>query len=1588
MLLTVAQIFKPGGFVDSPGTPNFLLDVGQWFKQIQWRDAQVGGILDATFTLRKQYEDDADTVAGDWMVFGCRGGLLAADTAAGASQISVSDALRPLWTSDVAVGKNLAPSSDFDPAFVDASWTDGASGKMPVTIGVGPKGSGEANGANALVYTGTGAASGTLQRYALVNVTPGQTLILSVYVDPSHITAGSAIIGILSADLSTQLETLEIPVGAAQRYGTAAWTVPSGTTQIAIVLGTNDCTVANGEPLIFAQPQLEVGSAASSYETSALDLCEFRVGDSLIITDGANSEIFKVASVGGFPGTTATIGLSAAQSQNASTLLNSYAAGALTSQGFSGTKVARLIFQSLVTGRQRTTEWSNAFALKTNGMSWRYQKVLTGYDLQAVDCAKWIYDFCYGFAPYIPEIVVSEDNFADKNGILYTGTGTKQAVWTLLQNMLQVEAGGGVPSGSSEASVWSIWVDELRQVHHAELPTPSWSGPTFTIDLLNGSIFGDVAGPLQPTDMDMSRLLNCLVVDGGLDSNGNQVTIIVTHKPSYTQWGYYEGYLSNTNIGGAGTTIVEQALALWAAGQLGVLAWPQQTGRLTLNDCSLRLSSRDLLEITGFSDGSTLVTNPTEIQYTVDLEKQSITATVSLTQQQPNFASIMAEIANQKSIRAATAASPATQVVGSYVVSGFDVATDGLNYSIGPGVVCVDGQTYNVPGTSGTMTAPEAIHFGVQVAGTAPDGVSLPAIVPLPKFQAVSSLQGNNWYELQDDGGGSLSLSQQTDFVGVRLVKLTATTAGAIATIALAQAEVAAFASSASPAFTLGSAPTVGNVIVARVFWSGGATFSVPAGWTSIDDATESTLGVATLYRVVQTGDTAAFSFASALSASSPWEICAGEFSGVDTTSPIDAHAVAGAAGVGVTLPAVTPGGTGRFALCDAVGWNGSGTIALSTGPDGFTLDQEVQQTGVAAVFAYYAGLPTGSLAASWSFTGTPTDCAASIILLAPGVAPQITATVLGQPQGGIGTQNLKPPSGGAFTASLIGLTVIPEGAASACAQLAFSLTGVVFDDSISEIDVSWSIAGQNQWHPSQAILFTLPGAAQPTSDVQPPPPGVFDVGAFDISATDIPGTFVAYVHGLAAGQAYDIGVTVRGTNGQPLNAAPIVLGTSPTISAAAITAAIATWNPFGGTLNTDGSWSKVDGATSAQTWPLPAGSMVRVSGEFAKGATSSPSAVIVGNTTNGYGLEYDGSGNVRIVKYVAGVKTVVGSSVAETNDTKYHTLTLTIGVQGASNNRLWATWDAVDPNTGLTVVDTALDLTAASMPVTVYTGGAAGKLLAYGVSTQLQLGPTSSALNPQASLLNWGNTPTLSYSTTTTSITLTIPSTTFTRTDKSTGTVPAFSQTWSSLTPGATYYFDVYYDAINNVFVAVAYGTTAPTNLQIMADNYTDGRVPISSSYSVTTPTSGTGGGSSPPVRPPIQACPADYQLVRSREREYVRADELEVGMHVPSPAGGWTRITALRVLPCEVYELTLESQGRRETLAVNDGHMVMAERGGWIVACEADAGMRVRTIDGDGATIAAVRSCGRGRYVALTVEEPHTFVLGRTIAHNVQTL
>jgi hypothetical protein len=121
-------------------------------------------------------------------------------------------------------------------------------------------------------YTGTGSASTFRFKKSLTaNVIPGQQYTLSGYIDATHVTSITG--GAPPVWEVTDLAVANVYAAASLTIGTsgrasATFTVPEGVNQVVVILDTDNCTVASGTSLVFSNPQLEIASTASTYQSS------------------------------------------------------------------------------------------------------------------------------------------------------------------------------------------------------------------------------------------------------------------------------------------------------------------------------------------------------------------------------------------------------------------------------------------------------------------------------------------------------------------------------------------------------------------------------------------------------------------------------------------------------------------------------------------------------------------------------------------------------------------------------------------------------------------------------------------------------------------------------------------------------------------------------------------------------------------------------------------------------------------------------------------------------------------------------------------------------------------------------------------------------------------------------------------------------------------------------------------------------------------------------------------------------------------------------------------------------------------------
>src|SRR5579862_842439 len=195
------------------------------------------------------------------------------------------------------------------------------------------------------------------------------------------------------------------------------------------------------------------------------------------------------------------------------------------------------------------------------------------------------------------------------------------------------------------------------------------------------------------------------------------------------------------------------------------------------------------------------------------------------------------------------------------------------------------------------------------------------------------------------------------------------------------------------------------------------------------------------------------------------------------------------------------------------------------------------------------------------------------------------------------------------------------------------------------------------------------------------------------------------------------------------------------------------------------------------------------------------------------------------------------------------------------------------------------------------------------GALTSGKIDPTKSGLLMKGSLPpTWSGS--LTYASTTSSLTWSWTGLTMYRADGTTTAIPDGSSAVTGLAAGTTYYFYPYWDEIASALGWVAGGAgssgfaqPAKTNSAAQQQSL-QGRVPLSQGAIVAaTTTSGTGGGSGGGSG----SCLRAGSMVLTQERGTVPIESCKVGEHLrcPSPSGGesWTRIIRLEVRDAETF-------------------------------------------------------------------------------------
>ncbi len=458
-----------------------------------------------------------------------------------------------------------------------------------------------------------------------------------------------------------------------------------------------------------------------------------------------------------------------------------------------------------------------------------------------------------------------------------------------------------------------------------------------------------------------------------------------------------------------------------------------------------------------------------------------------------------------------------------------------------------------------------------------------------------------------------------------------------------------------------------------------------------------------------------------------------------------------------------------------------------------------------------------------------------------------------------------------------------------------------------------------------------------------------------------------------------------------------------------------------GGVQNGDGSLSFSTGVgTSVQTFALATGTLVAIKGVMAGGSAGGAASILIGNTTNGYGIAFNagGSGSAYTFKYASGVGTVF-TTVAKTYDTNYHSYQLSVLFQGTQVS----IEGMIDGTLIAQYVDTSPAAVANPSAVQINTNGTTGKLngitIYLGQSTYLTLpNQITSVIDPN------GNVPSSAPFKVNGTFMPVVASGSLTYTASSGSTsgtsqiiiywdgthasvVPALhfpSQaigvntpvtagnypTVSTLLPSTSYYFAARVDtAAYGLHIQSVAGGATPTAADHQWLN-SDGYVAFAPDLQCSTPaaSTGSGSGSSPGGGGGGPQCPASHQLMPTT-RGLIRADKIVPGDFALWPDGKTREFVGSEKLEGYLMRVRVAYNADCtifEDFDVEETHQWQAADGSWIRTNKMACKQLLLGTDGEYYPVVGVCWLGDGFYQKLRVvgqEMP----MGRVVGHNIIT-
>jgi hypothetical protein len=118
------------------------------------------------------------------------------------------------------------------------------------------------------------------------------------------------------------------------------------------------------------------------------------------------------------------------------------------------------------------------------------------------------------------------------------------------------------------------------------------------------------------------------------------------------------------------------------------------------------------------------------------------------------------------------------------------------------------------------------------------------------------------------------------------------------------------------------------------------------------------------------------------------------------------------------------------------------------------------------------------------------------------------------------------------------------------------------------------------------------------------------------------------------------------------------------------------------------------------------------------------------------------------------------------------------------------------------------------------------------------------------------------------------------------------------------------------------------------------------------------------------------------TKERGLLRADEIDLGMHITGPNDRWVEVTEATKLRAPIWTYVLTDGETEESFDVNDTHAIMDTHGEWRKVRDLKPGDKLKGENTE-LTVVYANYLIDDWYVALEVEG-HIYSMGKATIHN----